>query len=134
MKVVSKELEFLQVFWDDYETKDWSWERDYIHILDLAESHFQAFLFLKKNSKKLYEEINIWTGKSTSVFEIIKITEKIWWQKINYKIFERRSWDVAILSCNPEKAKNLLGWQAIYSVEKAIKDSLNFIEKQKNKL
>jgi hypothetical protein len=38
---------------------------------------------------------------------------------------------VAILSCNPEKAKNLLGWQAIYSVEDAIKDSLNFIEKQK---
>lgn len=134
MKVVSRQLEFLQVFWDDYETKDWSWERDYIHILDLAESHFQAFLFLKKKLDKVYEEINIWTGKTTSVFEIIKITEKICWQKINYKIFERRSWDVAVLSCNPEKAKKILSWQAVYSVEDAVKDSLNFIEKQKNKL
>lgn len=132
MKVVFKELEYLRVFWDDYNTKDWSWERDYIHVLDLAESHLKAFEFMEKNSWKIYEEINIWTWKSTSVFEIIKLTEEIIWEKLPYKILERRAWDIDILCCIPEKAKKLLDWKANYSVKEAIEDQYNFVKKSTN--
>lgn len=129
MKVVFKELEYLRVFWDDYNTKDWSWERDYIHVLDLAESHLKAFEFMEKNSWKIYEEINIWTWKSTSVFEIIKLTEEVIWEKLPYKVLERRAWDIDIAFCNPGKAKKLLDWQANFSVKEAIEDQYNFVKK-----
>lgn len=134
MKVLTWELKELWVFWNDYETKDGSWERDYIHILDLAEAHFQAFEYLKKNNlEKIYEEINIWTWVSISVFEIIKLTEEVTGKKISYKILPKRNWDVAILCCNPEKSEKILNWKAKKTIKQAIKDQYKFVLKQKNK-
>lgn len=131
MKVASKELSFLQVFWDDYYTKDWSWERDYIHVVDLAFAHFKAFLYLEENIWNIYEEINIWTWISTSVFEIISLTEQVIWEKLPYKVAPKRAWDADIVYCNPEKAETILNWKAKYSVYEAISDSWNFIKNQK---
>jgi len=80
--------------------------------------------------KGLYEEINLWTGKATSVLEMIEYANKATWKNLKYKIVDRRPWDIATSYCNPEKAKKLLNWEAKYSVEEAIKDSWNFIRKK----
>ena len=127
MKVATWELKEIQVFGNDYDTKDWTWERDYIHVLDLIEGHIKALEFIEKN-KNVYEEINLWTGKATSVLEMIKITKKVANKDLKYKIVKRRIWDIATSYCSPEKAKKFLNWDAKYSIEEAIIDSYNFIK------
>ena len=130
MKVVTWELKEIQVFWDDYDTKDWTGERDYIHVLDLVDGHIKALEFIENNNN-IYEEINLWTGNATSVLEMINITKKVANKDLKYKIVERRSWDIAISYCSPDKAKKLLNWEAKYSIEDAIIDSYNFIKNKK---
>ena len=138
LKVASWELKELKVFWWDYKTKDWTWERDYIHITDLIDWHIKTLEFIEQNkaeytNKKtwIYEEINLWTWNATSVLEMINITEEITWKKISYKIEERREWDLAVSYCNPTKAKELLNWEARFTVKEGIESWYNFI---KNKI
>jgi len=131
MKVATWELKEIQVFWNDYPTKDGTWERDYIHVLDLIDWHIKALEYIegaRSELSSIYEEINLWTWNATSVLEMIKITEEITWKKLNYNIVSRRKWDIAISYCSPEKAKKLLNWEAKHSIKEAIKDSYNFIK------
>lgn len=127
IKVASWELEQIQVFWDDYPTRDWTGERDYIHVVDLIEGHIKALEYIKNNDE-IYEEINLWTGKPTSVLEMIQITEEVIWRKLNYQIVDRRIWDIAVSYCLPDKAKKLLDWEAKIDIKQAISDSWNFIQ------
>jgi len=128
MKIASWELEQIKVFWDDYNTKDGTWERDYIHVLDLIDGHIKALEYIEKNiNSNIYEEINLGTWKSSSVLEIIETTKKITWKNIKHKITSRRPWDIAISYCNPVKAKELLWWKSIHSIKEAINDSWRFI-------
>ena len=131
MKVASGELSELSVFWDDYETIDGTWVRDYIHVVDLVEAHLSAWKWLETIEKPIFEPINLWTGAGTSVFEMIIITEEIIWRRLPYKITPRRNWDIASAYCNPEKAKKLLWWEANMTVEEAVRDSWNFIQNNK---
>jgi len=137
MKVVVWELEALNVFGWDYPTKDGTWERDYIHVVDLAEAHYKAYEYLKnvetKEQKSIYEEINIWTWVSTSVLEIINMTNEVTWGNLPYKIADRRAWDVDIVYCNADKAEEMLGWKAKLSVKEAIEDQYKFIINETNK-
>jgi len=135
LKVVSWELKELKVFWWDYKTKDWTWERDYIHIDDLIDWHIKTLEFIEQNKSKykdkktwIYEEINLWTWNATSVLEMIKITKEITWKKIKYKIEKRREWDLPVSYCNPDKAKKILNWEAKYTVKEWIKSWYNFIK------
>ncbi len=131
MKVAVWDLEYLQVFGWDYHTKDWTGERDYIHVVDLAEAHFDAFLFMEKRKENIYEEINIGTWVPTSVLEIIKITDDVIEKKLPYKIVEKRAWDVDIMYCEAKKAKKLLNWKAKLSLKEAIEDQYRFVKKKK---
>jgi UDP-glucose 4-epimerase len=128
MKVVSKELPEISVFWNDYDTVDWTGVRDYIHVVDLANWHLKSYNYLEQWVKSSFFEVfNLWTWKWTSVLEMINITKKLTWKDLPYTVVLRRDWDLAEVYCNPIKAKKMLWWSAIYSVEEAIKDSLNFI-------
>ncbi len=131
MKVAWWVLDSVWVFWDDYDTKDWTGERDYIHVLDLIEWHIASWKYIMKNSDKLwfFEVFNLWTWIPVSVLEIINTTQKITNQNINYNIKPRRAWDLASSYCNPNKALNILWWKANYWVSDAISDSWNFIKK-----
>jgi len=132
LKVATWELEQVKVFWNDYNTKDWTWERDYIHVIDLIKGHIKALEFIQKNEKGwMYKIFNLWTWTPTSVLEIINTTEKIVWKKLNYKIVDRRKWDLDSSFCNPRKAKEILFWEAGISIEESIKDSWNFIQNKK---
>jgi len=146
LKVATWELKEIQVFWDDYDTKDGTWERDYIHVVDLIDGHIKALEYIEKIIRQtqgtaptekcrgescihpIYEEINLWTWKATSVLEMIKITEEITWKILDYKIVDRRAWDLAKSYCNPEKAKKFLNWESSFSIKQAITDSWNFIQ------
>ena len=110
----------LNVFGDNYNTIDGTGVRDYIHVVDLAQAHLQA---LKSLTYGQCEAINIGTGKGYSVIEVVKAYEKASNKKINYNIEPRREGDIASCYANCDKAKKILNWKAIYSIEDICIDS-----------
>jgi UDP-glucose 4-epimerase len=110
-----------QVFGDDYETKDGSCIRDYIHVSDLAESHLVA---AKKISNENYSGIiNIGRGEGFSVKEVMDKISKVLGFDINYQISNRRSGDPARAVADVTKAKKDLGWMAKYELEEMIQSA-----------
>ena len=111
----------LKIYGNDYQTKDGSGERDYIHILDLIDGHFSAIDFIfKTHGEKIF---NLGTGKSTSVIELIKTFELVNSIEIPFKITKRRSGDVAICYADPSLAKEVLDWQAKYNLSDMCRDA-----------
>lgn len=124
-KVAIGELPQLNVFGDDYDTKDGTGVRDYIHIVDLAKAHVLA-IETSKNQK--YRVYNIGTGTGYSVMDIIKTYEKVNNVRISYKVVERRPGDMAIFYADPTKIEKELGWSAKLNLEDMCKSSYNFIK------
>ncbi len=108
MKVLTGELQQLQIFGSDYDTEDGTGVRDYIHVVDLVRGHLSALTFLEKQTNHSCEAINLGTGIGTSVLELIAITEQVTGQKVLYQIVDRRPGDIGTCFCNPSKAKVLL--------------------------
>ena len=123
MKVYKKEIPELAVFGDDYETRDGSCVRDYIHVMDLAEGHILAM----ENMKPGVSIYNLGTGNGTTVFEMIAAFEKASGEKLPYKVAPRRAGDLPVLTANSEKAEKELGWKATHTVEDAMRDTINFL-------
>jgi UDP-glucose 4-epimerase len=115
-KVVSGELPHLNIFGDDYETPDGTGERDYIHVMDLAEGHKAAISYLK-NSGRGFEVINLGTGKSVSVLELVSIYEEVIGRPIKKVVSKKRQGDLPIYYAQAEKAKKLLQWTASRTVQ-----------------
>jgi UDP-glucose 4-epimerase len=113
--------EKLEIFGDDYETKDGSGERDYIHILDLINGHFSAIDYILDHSGE--SVFNLGTGTSTSVFELIKTFESVNSLKIPYKISKRRAGDVARCYADPSLALEKLNWQTEYNLNEMCIDA-----------
>jgi len=109
-QVVSGKLPHLNVFGDDYDTKDGTGERDYIHVMDLAEGHAAALALTSHH--KGWEAINLGTGIPYSVYDLISAFEKSAKQAIPKTVKERRSGDLPIYFAKADKAKNLLKWEA----------------------
>lgn len=109
-QVVSGKLPHLNIFGDDYDTKDGTGERDYIHVMDLAEGHAAALALTSHH--KGWEAINLGTGIPYSVYDLISAFEKSAKQTIPKMIKERRSGDLPIYFAKVEKAKKLLKWEA----------------------
>ena len=128
MQVASGKREMLSVFGNDYDTHDGTGIRDYIHVVDLAKAHVKALDKLDKEKNGLFI-YNIGTGTGYSVLDIVTNFEKVNDIKIPYKIVGRRTGDVAALYCDPEKAKNELGWVAEKGIEDMCRDSWNFEKK-----
>lgn len=129
-KVANGELKVLSVYGDDYNTKDGTGVRDYIHVVDLAKGHIKAMEKLERENSGLYI-YNLGTGIGYSVLEIIKNFEKVNDVKVNYKITERRPGDIAEYYTNPNKAFNELGWKAEKGIEEMCRDSWNYTKNQK---
>lgn len=117
-----KGYEELKIFGDDYNTRDGTGERDYIHVEDLANGHLKAL----ENIKNGYNVYNLGTGKGTTVLELIKCFEKVNNIKLPYKITERRPGDLDSVYCDPSKAQKELNWKAEKSLEDMCKDGWNF--------
>ena len=103
----------LSVFGNNYNTKDGTAVRDYIHITDLASAHLKAISrLLSKKSKSLYEFFNVGTGAGFSVLDVITSFEKINNLKLNYSFKDRREGDIEEIYSDVKKSKNILEWES----------------------
>ena len=130
VKVATHELEILSIFGNDYDTKDGTGVRDYIHVVDLAKGHIKALEFIEKN--KGVDAYNLGTGNGYSVLEIVNNFSKINNVDVKYKIVDRRPGDIDACYADPSYAKEKLGWEAKLGIEEMCKDSYNFVLNKKN--
>ena len=131
MKVASGKLEKLNIFGNDYDTKDGTGMRDYLHVVDLAEGHVKALDKLDRENSGLFI-YNLGTGLAYSVLDIVTTFEKVNNIKIPYQIVPRRAGDLAIYYANSQKANKELGWKANKGIEDMCRDSWNFEKNGKN--
>lgn len=111
----------LSIYGDDYPTHDGTGVRDYIHVMDLARGHVDALQWLK--TKPGIRPINLGTGVGYSVLDMVHAFEKACGKKLPYKIVERRVGDVATCYSDSSLAKQLLNWQAEYTLENMCNDT-----------
>lgn len=111
-------LAMMQVYGDDYDTRDGSCIRDYIHVCDIARAHTLALQYsIKNNQSKSCEIFNLGTGNGITVLEAIKAFEKISGLALNYQIGPRRAGDIVAIYANNDYAVKKLGWEIKYSLE-----------------
>ena len=120
-QVAVGKLEKLHVFGNDYNTVDGTGVRDYIHVVDLAKGHVKAVEWVMKNTA--CEEINLGTGKGTSVLELKCAFEKASGVTVPFVIDPRRPGDPDEVYANAKKAKNLLGWEAHFGIDEMCEDT-----------
>jgi UDP-glucose 4-epimerase len=111
-------LPTMQVHGADYDTRDGSCIRDYIHVCDIAHAHTLALQYsIKNNLEKSCDVFNLGTGNGITVLEAIKAFEKVSGVKLNYEIGPRRAGDIVAIYANNDKAVNELGWQCKYGLD-----------------
>lgn len=115
----------MMVFGDDYDTKDGTCIRDYIHVSDLARAHVLGAEYLLKENKSLL--VNLGSNQGYSVKEVIEEVEKEY--PVAYEIVKRREGDPAKLIASNDKAKELLGWSPKYNLHDIIRTDLEFRKK-----
>nr|WP_307775739.1 UDP-glucose 4-epimerase GalE [uncultured Cetobacterium sp.] len=127
LQVAKGEREKLMVYGDDYNTKDGTGVRDYIHVVDLVRAHILSLRALEKNISGIY---NLGNGNGFSVFEMIESAKKATQKDINYEVIERRSGDPASVVASSQKARDILGWNPEYTdVEKIIETAWKWYKK-----
>lgn len=129
-QVAVGKLEKLHVFGNDYKTVDGTGVRDYIHVVDLAKGHVKAVGYVLEN--KGCEEINLGTGKGTSVLELRDAFVKASGVDIPYVIDPRRPGDPDEVYADANKAKELLGWTAELGVDEMCEDTWRWQSKNPN--
>ncbi|WP_224998118.1 UDP-glucose 4-epimerase GalE [Cesiribacter sp. SM1] len=106
-------IEQLTVFGGDYDTRDGSCIRDYVHVADIAKAHILALGYLiDDKNRSNFEIYNLGTGQGVTVLEAIKAFEEVSKQKLNYIVGPRREGDVASIYSNSQLAEERLGWKA----------------------
>ncbi|MCL2763666.1 MAG: UDP-glucose 4-epimerase GalE [Treponema sp.] len=120
----------MQVFGDDYNTKDGTCIRDYVHVSDLAKGHAMALDYIIKNNKSLI--VNMGSEQGFSVKDVLETARKLTGQKIPAKITGRRSGDPEKLTASCSLAFETLGWKASHSdLETLVKTSWDVYRKDR---
>ena len=123
--------EFITIFGDDYNTKDGTCIRDYIHVTDLIDAHMKALDYLRAGNKS--EIFNLGSGDGFSVLEIIEVARSVSGHPIPAKMAERRPGDPSTLIAASAKAEQILKWKPQYTqVETIIKDAWNWHKNHPN--
>ncbi len=121
LKVHNNELEYLTIFGNDYETRDKTCSRDFVHVVDLASAHkvcSDAILECKITGLKIY---NVGTGNDTTVLELIRAFETTNQTELKYKFGERRQGDLKSSYSNVELIYKELDWKAKYNINDCVK-------------
>ena len=120
-QVAVGKLEKLFVYGNDYETRDGTGVRDYIHVVDLARGHLKALDHLM--TKPGLVTINLGTGRGYSVLEMVKAFESASGREVAYEIVDRRAGDIAECYADTQKASEVLGWQATKGLKEMCDDA-----------
>ncbi len=121
-KVATGKLPYLKVFGNDYETKDGTCIRDYIHITDLSAGHVKSLRYTIDNNKNT--KINLGSGSFASVMEVITEFNKINDKEISFQIHPRRDGDMAASYADITLAKTLLKWEPKKSLKEICNSAL----------
>lgn len=108
LQVPLNKREKLSIYGDDYDTKDGTCIRDYIHIEDLVEAHILALKHIMSGGES--DIFNLGSGDGYSIYEMISAAEAATQQKIAYEVIDRRTGDPAVLIASNQKAHDVLGW------------------------
>jgi len=114
-QVASGRLPYLNIFGNDYNTKDGTGVRDYIHVMDLAEGHKSALNFL--NSHIGWHAINLGTGAGYTVLDMVEAFEQATGKAISYQITNRRVGDIATCFAKVDKSEQQMNWKAERNLE-----------------
>lgn len=128
MRVATGQYDMVHVFGNDYDTKDGTGVRDYIHVVDLANGHIKAIDYLVENGG--LSIFNLGTGNGYSVLELIENVKKVNNVEVPYVIETRRPGDIAACYADPSLANEKLGWHAEKGIEEMCKDAYSFASKR----
>lgn len=116
-QVAVGKLTALNIFGNDYPTVDGTGVRDYIHVTDLAKGHVNALQYAAEQGTPVgFLPINLGTGQGSSVLELVTAFSQVTGQDIPYQFTARRAGDIASCYASADKAKQLLGWEAIHTI------------------
>ena len=113
LQVPNGKREYISVFGNDYDTKDGTCVRDYIHVNDLAQAHILAMEYLSKGGES--NIFNLGNGVGFTVKEVIETARKVTNHTIPIREEERRAGDPSVLIASSEKARKVLGWKPQYA-------------------
>jgi len=112
----------MKVFGNDYDTRDGSCIRDYIHVCDIAHAHTLAIQYLEQEKNKTACDIfNLGTGIGVTVLEAIQSFQEVSGVALNYEIAARRPGDVVAIFANNDAAVTQLGWTIEYNLTDMMK-------------
>ena len=126
MKVATGEIPELSIYGNDYDTRDGTCIRDYIHVVDLAKGHLAALE--KIGSGEQVQTYNLGSGRGMSVLEIVKAFSKASGKPLPHKIVGRRAGDLPVLCANPKRAEEKLGWRTQLDIEDVMRDTINYLQ------
>jgi len=131
LQVPLGQRKYVNIFGNDYNTKDGTCIRDYIHVMDLADAHILALDYLRNGNES--NVFNLGNGNGFSVKEIILAAQKVTCKEIKIKMSERRPGDPPELVASNEKAKNILKWNPKYTnIEHIIETAWRWHSKHPN--
>ncbi|MBE6991248.1 MAG: UDP-glucose 4-epimerase GalE [Ruminococcaceae bacterium] len=119
---------YLNVYGTDYDTRDGTGLRDYLHVMDLARGHVMAMEQIKPGC----DAINLGTGMGTTVLELVSAFETAVGIHVPYEIGPRRAGDIDVILADPKKAELVLGWKAEKTIEDMCRDTWNWQVKNPN--
>ena len=127
VKVAEGELPHLNIFGDDYETRDGTGVRDYIHVVDLALGHIKAIEYIDKHTGIDY--YNLGTGVGYSVLEMVNAFSEVNKVDVPYEIAPRREGDIAECYADTSYAKEKLDWEATHGLPEMVSSAYNYAVK-----
>lgn len=113
-----------KVFGSDYDTRDGTCVRDYIHVLDLADAHVRAVEYLLDGGESV--ALNLGTGTGTTVKELLGTIETVSNRPFPVEYVGRREGDSTTLVANNDKARDILGWSPQYDLSRIIESAWNW--------
>jgi UDP-glucose 4-epimerase len=131
LQVPNRQREAIKIFGDDYETKDGTCVRDYIHVTDLAQAHILAVDYLMKGNPS--DIFNLGNGIGFTVKEVIETARKVTGDPIKAEMSPRRAGDPAVLIASSDKARSVLGWNPEHAdLEEIITSAWNWHKNHPN--
>jgi UDP-glucose 4-epimerase len=120
-------LPALKVYGSDYDTRDGSCIRDFVHVSDIAHAHTLAIGYLAgQKSKSACEIFNLGTGNGVTVLEAIRAFERVTGIKLDFSIAERRPGDIVAVYANNDKARKLLDWLPEFTLDDMMRTAWNW--------